>query len=70
MISSETATEPNSEEADLLARSNKKIKVDMGKATNGRNVKQIKELMGRSRRSGLSYKLRLSNGVILIIWII
>ena len=40
MLYSETATEPDSEETDLLARSNKKIKVDMGKATNERLVKQ------------------------------
>ena len=53
MLSSEKATEPNFEEADLLARSNKKIKVDMGK-------QQMEETSYKGadgeRRSGFSYK--------------
>ncbi|KAG6783787.1 hypothetical protein POTOM_009461 [Populus tomentosa] len=54
MLSSETATEPDSEETDLLARSTKKIKVDMGKATNGRNGSLWMNTYRRMRSNKLS----------------
>ena len=64
MLSSETATEPNFEEADLLARSNKKIKVDMGKQ---RMEETSYKGADGERRSGFSYKYYLMGH---LIWII